>query len=285
MDKTMNKGLFTPINKAHAIVEVIFYIQFDPHFQDQTIRRLIEVEHELKGELPKSSPVNRIETTIEIENGVSKVQSIEKPVGIHLQRIKPDGSVEWMLRTTENVIGVHCLEYSTWDAVWEQANRYFLATLKQIEGESNFISSVGLKYVDRFLYEGVEDKYDSSLLFNKETDLIAKKAFSASPLWHCHIGWFEKSPTFLSGNLLNKINIDSVYANISGRRRSLVTIEHDAIIQIEDNVNNGKLSSITDKLDDDDSCLDKVMGKLHMSNKDVLRNLLTEQMAKRICLG
>lgn len=281
----MNKGLFTPINKAHAIVEVVFYIQFDPYFQDQTIRRLIEVEHELKDELPKSSPVSRIETTLEMGSAVQAVRSVEKPVGIHLQRIKPDGGVEWMLRTTENVIGVHCLEYSTWKEVWERARKYFLTTLKQIEGESNFISSVGLKYVDRFLYEGVENKYDPSLLFNRDTDLIVKKAFSTSPLWHCHIGWFEESPTFFDCKLLNQLKIDSAYANISGQKRSLITIEHDAIVQIEDNVNNGKLSYLTDRSGDECNYLDKLMEKLHTSNKDVLKNLLAEQMARQISLG
>lgn len=286
MANTLMKNSFSPINKAHAILEVVF-IQFAPDFPVQAIRKLMEVEHELKEELPKVSPINRIETTLERGEDGPKGQFIERPVGIELQRIRPDGSVEWMLRTTENIIAVHCLDYSTWGDVWGRAREYFHKTFGRIEGESNFVISIGLKYIDRFLYEGTKEEYDSSLLFKKDTDLISKKSFLATPLWHCHSGWFDESfdaVDAVKGDLLNQLNVDSSYANVSGQKRYITTIEHNAIIRIEGQ-DNGHLRSITEKTDAKDSCLDQLMDKLHNTNKKVLSNLLSEQMAIKINLG
>ena len=141
MSETLKKNAFSPINKAHAILEVVFYIQFAPDFAVSAIRKLMEIEHELKEELPKSSQINKFETTFGVGQDSQKGQFSEKTIGIELQRIGSDGSIKWMLRTTENVIAVHCLDYSTWDTVWECARKYFYKAFKRIDGESNFINS------------------------------------------------------------------------------------------------------------------------------------------------
>lgn len=284
MSETLKKNTFSPINRAHAILEVVFYIQFAPDFAVSAIRKLMEIEHELKEDLPKISPINKIETTLETGQDGPRGQFSEKPVGIELQRIGPDGSIKWMLRTTENTIAVHCLDYSTWGAVWECARKYFYKSFKRIDGESNFVNSVGLKYIDRFLYDGTKEEYDPSLLLNKNTDLIFKKVFSATPLWHCHSGWFDESFDVVKGNLLNQLNVDSSYVNISGQKRYVTTIDHNAVVQI-DGQDNGQLRSITEEAEGKNSCLDQLMDKLHNVNKKVLLNLLNEQMATKINLG
>ena len=68
------------------------------------------------------------------------------------------------------------------------------------------------------------------------------------------------------------------------RNANYIAIEHNAIIRIEGH-DNGHLRSITEKTDAKDSCLDQLMDKLHNTNKKVLSNLLSEQMAIKINLG
>lgn len=179
---------FSPINKAHAIVEVVFFVQFVPDFSETAIRKLVGVEHDLKDELPKSSQIHKIETALKLGPEGPQGQFQEKLTGMELQSIKRDGSLDWMLRISENTISVHCLDYSTWEKVWQQARKYLYRAFKRVEGTSSFIAAIGLKYIDRFLYEGNEDEYNASGLFDPETDLIFRRAFSSTPLWHCHSG-------------------------------------------------------------------------------------------------
>ena len=144
-----SKLSYSPINDAHAIVEVVMFVHFAPDFGESTIRKLIGVEHDLKDELPKVTPIQKFVFGVSPEHGSQIMQ--QQPIGIEMQSIRRDGSLEWMLRTTENTIAVHCLDYSRWDKVWQQAKGYLYKAFRHLEGSGSFIGSVGLKYIDRFL--------------------------------------------------------------------------------------------------------------------------------------
>ena len=182
---------FIPINQAHAIVEVVMFVQFEHEFDDILIQKLLELTQELKEELPQHKVVQRIEATF--EGGQARPQRLPaeasvKSVGVELQSFKRDGTLAWMLRTRDNGFSVHCLDYSTWGEVWAQAKKYLYKAFHKLDGTENKISIIGLKYMDRFLYEGSREKYTPYGLFNADTDLIFRRAFPSTPIWHCHVG-------------------------------------------------------------------------------------------------
>lgn len=260
---------YSPINNAHSIVETVFFIQFSPAFAPSTIRKLISVKEELKEQFPNSNPINKTDFKIDLVEGCQSVVNKTESVGIELQRTRADGSLEWMLRTAEDTISIHCLDYTRWNEVWQQAETYLIKALGHIEGSDSFVSSIGLRCIDRFLYEDDPEQSDLTKLFIRDTPYIVKTAFTHGPLWHCHSGWFES----LNGlQCLNQLNVNADFANIKGNKTLSITVDHNAIAIVEQNSNQKTNLSST-------------MNQLHVKNKRLLIDLLTKQMAKRINLS
>jgi len=274
---------FTPINQAHAIVEVVMFVQFEQEFDDASTQKLLELAQDLKTELPQGQMVQHLEATATFELGKLQSHNLPtslKPIGVDLKNTKHDGSITWRLFTTQNTFSVHCLDYSTWIDVWDQAKKYLYKAFEKLDGTDNKIFLIGLKYIDRFVYEGDQEEYTASKLFNSETDLIFRHAFSSTPVWHNNVGWFEDLQEF--GTCLNQLNISTAYENISGSQKHITNIDHNAIYREE--VPKSFPIIIGDQ-DDVNTSLHRVMNALHSMNKRVLARLLTVQMARRINLN
>lgn len=272
-----SKLSYSPINEAHAIVEVVMFVEFAPPFGESTVRKLINIEHDLKEDLPGAKPVEFSVFSFGPDRGVQMARP--RTIGVELQRVRPDGSLEWMLRTTENAISVHCLDYSRWNNIWARAKGYLDKAFRHLEGSDSFIASVGLKYIDRFVCNGDPEQSRLQDLFRKETDLICKRAFSTGPLWHCHSGWFED---LRISKGLNQLNLDAALTNIKGHRKLVITVDHNAVAQIPQE--NSSLSLLKGTNGSDDFSFDAIMEELHERNNAVMAELLSEQMARRINL-
>ena len=127
---------YSPINNAHSIVETVFFIQFSPPFGPSTIKKLISLQDELKKQFPKSNPIKKTAFKLDLTEGVQTVVNEAESVGIELQSTRADGSLEWMLRTAEDTISVHCLDYTRWDEVWQRVETYLIKALGHIDGSA-----------------------------------------------------------------------------------------------------------------------------------------------------
>lgn len=269
---TLKKGelSYSPINNAHSIVETVFFIQFSPVFGASTRRKLISIRDELKGQFPKSNLINRTVLNFDPAEGGQTVMNEVEPVGVELQRTSVDGSrLEWMLRITEDMVSVHCLDYTRWDEVWQQAETYLNKVFGYIDGSDSFVSSIGLRCIDRFLYKDDPEQSNLAELFKQDTPYIAKTAFTHGHLWHCHSGWFESLDDL---QCLNQLNANADFANIDGNKTLSITVDHSATAIVEQNSNQT-------------TALALIMSQLHDKNKRLLIDLLTEQMARRINLS
>lgn len=132
---------FKPINSAHAIVECTIFFEFVPIFNQAIRERFVNnLASQLKNDLPKVETKNIVETAITMQDGKSSGFLKEELSGVELQRIRPDGTLEWMLRTTQNTISVHNLDYTRWDDIWKEAKKYLQAAFKQVQGSENFVN-------------------------------------------------------------------------------------------------------------------------------------------------
>ncbi len=276
---------FKPINSAHAIVECVIFFEFAPVFNQDVRERFVNnLASQLRNDLPKVETKNIVKTAIAMQDGKPSGFLEEELSGVELQRIKPDGTLEWMLRTTQNTISVHNLDYTRWETIWKEAKRYLQAAFEKVQGSENFVNSMGIKYIDRFVYDDAVNDYQLSYLFSEETDLLAKKLFTSSPLWHSHIGWFE-DVGITNLPCLNQINIDGTYANFSGSKKPVVTIEHNAILRAGSNLDSIFSYLSQQEEDKDNTKLDQIMHTLHIVNKSVLSSLLNDKMKTNINLG
>lgn len=281
---------FRPVNDAHAIAEVIFYCVFSPEFDNSVINRLINLKdiEEIKSFLPKEKAIKAVLQNINLDS-VEDTRLTVSDRGIELQRINLDGTISWMLRTTPNSISVHCLDYTRWNEIWEKARNFLHVAFNQIGVSSNFLSSVGLKYVDRFEFIGRISDYNSELLL-KHSDYIHSKAFSSAERWHCNTGWFNEFNEKINHEnfkfeCLNQLDIVSGYGQVSGTKRIMVTISHNQVISLLDSNNDiDVLSFGGDASSQEDSLLNKTFSELHQNNKKILQDILTDEIRQKIKL-
>jgi uncharacterized protein (TIGR04255 family) len=271
---------FSPINGAHAITEMVVYIQFTPEFSPATIQRLVSLETELVAYFPKAIRIQQQNVEFKAEGSKPKSNISEKLVGIELQDIDDSGNINWMLRTTENSLSIHCLNYSVWEEVYKKIITYLLSAFHHLEGSGNFIAHVGLMFIDRFICEVPPEEACLSELFNENTDWVFNGAFKAeNKLWHSHVGWYEELKNY---QCLNQLKTSASYADIKGEKKLIVTVDHNAIITSE---TNGKNFISYSAIDEDNLVIKETIKELHSMNKKVLRELLTVKMSSRINLN
>jgi uncharacterized protein (TIGR04255 family) len=275
--------MFEPVNNAHAIVEMVLFCQFEPELDELTISRLMELEDDtdLNNERTKFQKIQGNQ----LQMGAPGITSFQiKSVGIEMRRMGPNGEPEWILRTGPHAISVHCLDYTRWDDVGAQARAFLQKVLHKIGATESTLAGLGLKYVDRFSYRGSDEQYDPALLFRQDTTLLHKRAFESKMRWHCHSGWFERLKDLEKEELecLNQVNVDAAFLTVSGARRHMTTIDHNAVVRGL-NVENLAAFLASDK--DEDALLIRLTEALHLVNKRVLIDLLADEMATRIHLA
>jgi len=281
MSNQLDHRSYTPIHGSHAIVEAIAYVKVAPAFTSKDIHLIMDLQNALKDELPKFDIVKKFESIyIKGQDGTMSNNVRESEVGVELQRIKPDGTVEWILRTDENSITMHCLYYQRWSNFIEHVLKIFEVIINKIKTTEGSVSSVGLKVIDNFLYEDQIKSYTTDKLFRRN-DFLADQCFKVHDRWHCHTGWFEELP--IHGNqVLNQLNVGALYKNIEGKKTHVTSIDHNALIRCETQESNNLYDLINPE--NNPSLLSTYLTELHRINKSVLLSLLNPEMAKRINL-
>jgi hypothetical protein len=97
-------GGFQPINKAHSIVEIMFFVSFSQELPHGAIAALQSLREEFKADLPRYNELKTVRFNFAGNVGEPALNQVVYQMvgGFELQRIKPDGTVEWMLRVAEN---------------------------------------------------------------------------------------------------------------------------------------------------------------------------------------
>ncbi|MBD1995094.1 TIGR04255 family protein [Leptolyngbya sp. FACHB-541] len=274
----MSDNRFEPINRAHAIVEMIFFFEFVSGL-DENIDRLLSLRSDLKDDFPSSYLLETVEVEITPQTPQTPRKMSSKTGGIELQRFKTDDSLEWLIRVTPTSISIHCLDYTRWKNVLEKVNVYVKKIFEKLLGTDVNISGMGLKYVDQFVFCGELKDYDASLLFKRDSSLLHLRAFSSGHQWHCHSGWFEDVREF--GEILSQMNIDSIVSSIDGVQRAVVVIDHAFIrrAQLEGDM---ALYILPGKAGEE--VRSRLAQWMHDANKQLLSGLLIDTVRDRISL-
>jgi len=262
---------FRPCNEAHAIQEVIFVLLFSRNFKKQEVSAL-EAAHDLwRDDLPRFRKPHMFAVHFGNE------PPTQEPIaGCMFDKYKPDGSLAWRLQANEDSLVVNCLDYTRWNDVWGSAKRFLDSATKALEAEGLFIRSVGLQYIDLFLWDGDANDYDSSELLKADSDFIPASIRNKGPFWHLHQGWFQECDEPLTGRLLERMHLDSADDTAKGELfvRCDNTLRIDLFTPIDPN----------EFFDQQDGFSDSVYDFLHEKNKHVMRNYLNEETVKNIRL-
>lgn len=263
---------FKPIGERHAIEEVVFLIAFSRAFSAIEIGRVVE-KHELwKSELPKLTRPQIIQLAFGPEN--------EPDVGppppvapAAFQSFKRDGSIDWQFKVEDNLLSVNCLTYSRWDAVSRQARSLLDKVLPIVLDQSNRASSVGLQYIDTFLWGGDLEAYKADELFNKKSGFFPEKFRPVGPYWHFHQGEYDYLDQTPPKRILERVHLDAVMAD------NIPNVRIDTMLR-SDFAGGADATAKTFKNE-----IFEEFEALHVRNKAVLATVISEELQDQISLN
>lgn len=172
---------FKPINDAHAIVELVFFFNFSSSFKNEVFSKLNKNLKDKHSKFSKDTPVYRLEHQVKMnsQNNPS-VDSKQTLSGFELESFDKDGALDWGLSISDNKLLIHCLNYSTWEKVWEEAFSYISEVFETIFYDDSFIiSNFGLKYLDKFIYSGKVESYLATDLFRRENRFLTNNVLES----------------------------------------------------------------------------------------------------------
>lgn len=269
---------YLPYSEQHSIQEAKVALHFQHEFGQQDVERSRDaVAAELKDLLPRSAEIRGSSVAFNLTDPSAPTPMPPVPdhlVGFEFTKIRGDSRPARSLRLVNNSLEVSISDYERWEITLNDTIGYIRTTLALLPLDANPIMAADLQFIDRFAFNGTLDDVDASLLFQQGGDYIAKRCFTSGPLWHCHTGWFDMHP---NGRILNHLNIGSAFVDSS----PTVTIDHNAVFQL--NSPRQSIDALLQPIEENIGLRD-ILNWLHGRNKQILSELLTQEMQDKIGL-
>lgn len=272
-------GKYLPFAGKNSIAEMSIGIQFASPF-DQRIGDSVEaIKAEFALEFPKFEPLHMQMFTINFglppfpTSGANTAPTVG---GFNLTRPRADGSVSRLLRVVSNVLSVHFLDYTSWKESKPQAISYVSRCLEQLAilGK-NSATSVLLRYIDRFTFDGEPKEATAALLFRPDTKFVAARILNTGNQWHSNSGWFE--PFVDVAPVLNQLNVSSSLAQTTVN----VVVDHNSIYTAP-----RPYTSLEELIRGagEQLPLEAILEKQHSTNAYLLKNMLNNDMLQTVGL-
>ena len=156
----------------------------------------------------------------------------------------------------------------------------FSSIFSKIGLSGSALSGVGLKYVDRFIYDGNETEYNASGLINGLSAYVTKHSLHAGWQWHTHSGWFDQNIIPAFPPVLTQVNVDAFLMNQDNSQIHVTNIDMTHVMR-------GLTGEQTQSFDTafrEGATIPTLLEKLHLLNKRVLNEIITPEMSKLIKL-
>ena len=272
-------GEYLPFRGKHAVQEV----QVDLVFPGRLDRTSIDTARgvaraELQTDFPQLFEVHEATLQVNVSNPASPTHMGEaaEVVGFQLMRMQGNGQPGRVLRLTNNLLSVSVMDYESWEKDGQSVLRYFKTIVPGLRLSQNPVIGFGLRFIDRFTYNGHPDEARAEFLFVRTNPYLTAQALDSGGVWHCNTGWFEDA---LPNRVLHNLNVASNVIDLA----PTVTIDHQATVHLT--TARQSLESLFDQPPRDDECvLMEGLNCLHDRNKGILKEMLVKDMIERIGL-
>jgi len=279
MSVTLKKtGCFEPIHAAHAIEQVVFVLQFDEPLSEEIFAQVQARAKQFETESDMPRLIRRAGISISFSPAGQSAQPPQQKPGFMLRRMRADGSIEKELRVEPDSIAFMTSLYTRWDAIWVQAKNYF-KQLAPLYAANSRLVGIGLNYVDKFIWTGDKAECRASALLRADSKYLCPHIFEAQDFWHSHMGAFIRTDEETK-RLLN-VNVDHLEENRADEMRRVVSV----ITVLTDMLNQQDYTPVEVSAENIDQFLDRHAKGLHLFGKEVLGNIINDEMSKRIALG
>jgi uncharacterized protein (TIGR04255 family) len=265
--------MFEPLNKGHAISEAIFFFEFE-NIPATALKAMLKSHEHVAEILPRNEEMPGM-----VFEQSSAGFSMNQVPGAEWKHVKPDGDLDWLARLTTNSVSVHCVDYSRWTEVWPIAYGILKPIFRACDEQPLSLANVGLRYIDRFDFNGDPADYDISMLIRPDNPHIARQVLRGGTRWHNYTGWFEPSED-LKMPVLQQLNVDAVEQ--PPKNLPIVSITHASLLRRQ---HPGQLDDYRRFPHIHDSPVARLMELAHGNNQKLLREVLTDNMLQRIGLG
>ena len=262
--------MYLPYSEKHSVQEAQIALHFQAPFDQPDIERARNAAAaDLKGALPRAAEMLGSTFTIDAASGEMTVAPLQPALaGFERSRVRGDGKPAGTLRLAGAALSVSVANYEGWEIARRQSIAYMLVTLSQLPLNVNPVMRVSLQFIDRYAFNGALDKADARLLFRDDSEYIARRCFTAGPLWHCHTGWFDQH---IHGRILNHLNIASAVID----ECPTVTIDHNAVLQL--NLPRQSTDALREP-PEPNAGIDAILNGLYNSNRAILGSILAPEM-------
>lgn len=276
---------YMPYADDHSVQEAVVAIHFRSAFESRVAERVLEaVKPALTAGLPLCRLVHKLPSVNIQENGggltFQRADNESRLAGFEFARIQANARPARVVRFFDNTLTVNFLDYESWMTTRKDRLDYVKTVLSSLVLDENPVVNFNLRYIDRYTFDGPVDERDrnphAGLLMKGNNDYLSVRCFESGPYWHCNTGWFEH----LDGGdrVLNQLEVGSSEVD----RAPIVTIDHNSICQL--NSFRHSVDSIFDPPSEADVGIESALDYMHGRNKEVLRNMLLEDVAQRIGL-
>jgi uncharacterized protein (TIGR04255 family) len=254
-----------PYAGAHAVQSAAFALEWPVELTEAELLAIAGAHEKLKASLPTSTPLQTV--TFQVVSGQPGSTSTSGPAGHTFSRQGPAGTARALEVQRNRAVG-QVNDYTRWAPVWKEVKNWF-STIGSIIGDRQ-ITHVGLQYNDVFHWRGDPDSLDLKKVFSENSTLLPRNVFTLKGLWHSHHGYFVDRLKPVNHQLLENINVN--LQDELGQRSIVITTVHKALV------------ADIRGWDQMSTKIDELMEDLHSRNKDILKNLLSDEAAKSITL-
>lgn len=211
-----------PIQPNHAIERVRVVVQFSSQLSNKLIGRIRENADRARDELGFASLTDVVTDSVTLVTGPQgpQLQTV-RSAGWRLANLQGSDTVIEALTIEQNSLVYEVANYNRWadfKTRLNQASSHILEELLPIVD----ISSIGLEYFDRFIFDGyASEAVVSDLLSTEKLSNLPDAVVNNAELFHIHAGWFEH---LAETRCLVNQNIDANDGQISGRDLRSVAI-------------------------------------------------------------
>ena len=272
---------YMPYAGEHSVQEAVVAVNFRSAFEAHVAERVLEaVKPVLTVGLPHSGIVRKLPSVNIQENGggltVRRMENETLLAGFEFARIQANATPARVVRFFDNMLTANFLDYKNWMTTREDSLDYIKTILSALTLEENPAVSFGLRYIDRYTFDGPTESSHAALLMQRNNDYLSARCFGSGPYWHCNTGWFERLNE--GDRVLNQLEVGSGEVD----RAPTVTINHNGVCQLK--TVRQSVDSIFDPPSDAGAGIGSALDYMHGRNKEVLGNMLLEEVAQRIGL-
>lgn len=262
---------FEPVHDAHAIEQVSIVFQFEHDLTTDAFESLRAAVGEMESDFSAPVPIRSLRVSL-----MGASVPVAEVSGFVLQKISSTTrAIENELIVDSSKLTFKVSQYGGWTSTSESALKY-LRYVGEFYLAHTRLMGVGLSFLDKFIWHGDTKNAHMKFLFRESSPYITPATYSRDDLWHSHSGAF----VHVDNKVRRLVNVNIALGEES--RGSTVRRVVNVLTVLVDHYNQPGYQPLQNDVESVCEMAKTSLGELHRLNKDVLEQVLSDSMCKRI---